>query len=370
VHVVFVQFGDYRDAVARFGRGEEETYYAQRYSVEFVATLARTKPVSVVCLNSAEHDEMLANGVRSCGLRLYREHGQLEVLRLLSRLQPTHVVLAAPIPAVVAWAIATRRRLLPIFADSFDTRRPGARLRHWALSRLLRSSSITIVANHNVNASRGLVRLGVPASKVVPWDWPPQHTPHGVAPKSGRARADAVRALFVGSVTEDKGVGDAIEAVASLRARGLDARLTVIGQGRDSSALESRARALGLRDVVEFRGRTSNEEALEAMRLHDVVLVPSRHSYPEGLPMTIYEAFCSRTPLVVSDHPMLDGRASRDGHGCAGFRSRGSRALHLGARALRGTLPSHLRGFGGGLGAPPVSRPVGSAGRAIPGAGR
>jgi glycosyltransferase involved in cell wall biosynthesis len=264
-------------------------------------------PVSVVCLNSAEHDETLANGVRSLGLRLYREHGQLEVLRLLSRLRPTHVVLAAPIPAVVAWAIATRRRLLPIFADSFDTRRPGARLRHWVLSRLLRSSSISIVANHNVNASRGLVRLGVPASKVVPWDWPPQHTPYGVAPKSGRAQSDAVRALFVGSVTEDKGVGDAIDAVASLRARGLDARLTVIGQGRDSSALESRARALGLRDVVEFRGRTSHEEALEAMRWHDVVLVPSRHSYPEGLPMTIYEAFCSRTPLVVSDHPMFRG---------------------------------------------------------------
>jgi glycosyltransferase involved in cell wall biosynthesis len=41
------------------------------------------------------------------------------------------------------------------------------------------------------------------------------------------------------------------------------------------------------------------------MRDHDAVAVPSRSTYPEGLPLTIYEAFCSRTPLVVSNHPMF-----------------------------------------------------------------
>ena len=41
------------------------------------------------------------------------------------------------------------------------------------------------------------------------------------------------------------------------------------------------------------------------MSAHDIVIVPSRHDYPEGLPMTIYEALAMRTPLVVSDHPMI-----------------------------------------------------------------
>jgi glycosyltransferase involved in cell wall biosynthesis len=37
----------------------------------------------------------------------------------------------------------------------------------------------------------------------------------------------------------------------------------------------------------------------------DLVLIPSRHEYPEGFPMTIYEALCSRTPMIASDHPMF-----------------------------------------------------------------
>ena len=41
------------------------------------------------------------------------------------------------------------------------------------------------------------------------------------------------------------------------------------------------------------------------MRDHDAVLVPSHWAYPEGLPMTLYEALCTRTPLLTSDHPMF-----------------------------------------------------------------
>ena len=43
------------------------------------------------------------------------------------------------------------------------------------------------------------------------------------------------------------------------------------------------------------------------MRRVDAVLVPSRPAYPEGLPLTIYEALCARTPIVASDHPMFAG---------------------------------------------------------------
>ena len=37
------------------------------------------------------------------------------------------------------------------------------------------------------------------------------------------------------------------------------------------------------------------------------MVVPSRHDYPEGLPLTIYESLCARTPIVASDHPMFAG---------------------------------------------------------------
>ena len=41
------------------------------------------------------------------------------------------------------------------------------------------------------------------------------------------------------------------------------------------------------------------------MHAADAVLVYLRHAYGEGLPVTIYLGFASRTPLVVSDHPMF-----------------------------------------------------------------
>ncbi len=44
------------------------------------------------------------------------------------------------------------------------------------------------------------------------------------------------------------------------------------------------------------------------MAKHDIVVVPSRHEYPEGLPNTIYEGLASRSPLIISDHPAYVNR--------------------------------------------------------------
>jgi glycosyltransferase involved in cell wall biosynthesis len=48
------------------------------------------------------------------------------------------------------------------------------------------------------------------------------------------------------------------------------------------------------------------------MHEHDAVVVPSRHEFDEGLPMTLQDALTSRTPLVASDHPMLTPRLEHD----------------------------------------------------------
>ena len=41
------------------------------------------------------------------------------------------------------------------------------------------------------------------------------------------------------------------------------------------------------------------------MAAADLVIVPSRSQYPEGFPLTMFEAIASRTPIVCSDHPMF-----------------------------------------------------------------
>ena len=49
----------------------------------------------------------------------------------------------------------------------------------------------------------------------------------------------------------------------------------------------------------------TNTNIVPAMHEVDFVVVPSRREYPEAVPITIYEALASRTPLIVSDHPMF-----------------------------------------------------------------
>ena len=68
--LLFIQFaGDYRDAVRRFSQGGDETYYAQKYSVNFVAELAQKvdEVATLCCLTDQPYNELLENGVRAMG---------------------------------------------------------------------------------------------------------------------------------------------------------------------------------------------------------------------------------------------------------------------------------------------------------------
>ena len=112
------------------------------------------------------------------------------------------------------------------------------------------------------------------------------------------------RLIYVGGLIETKGVGDAIQAVSRLRKRGRQVELTIIGRG-DSEKFKKLAVTEQVEQQVYFVGPKSHPEVLAAMRDHDAVLVPSHWAYPEGLPMTLYEALCTRTPLLTSDHPMF-----------------------------------------------------------------
>jgi glycosyltransferase involved in cell wall biosynthesis len=136
--------------------------------------------------------------------------------------------------------------------------------------------------------------------------------------------------LFVGVHCEDKGLGDAIDALARLAADGHDLRLTCIGPG-DSEPFRRRAEARGVGHAVQFLGRLEHPRVLEQMRQHDAVLVPSRHVYAEGLPMTLYDAYSSRTPLLASDHPMFRDKVE---HGFSGLCFRAGDPANL-ARRVR-----------------------------------
>ncbi|MBI5067375.1 MAG: glycosyltransferase [Deltaproteobacteria bacterium] len=312
LRLLILQFGDYAEAAHRFARGEDETYYAQRYTVEYVAGLARAgAAVRVVSLGADAPLERLPSGVESMGLRLYR--GRFRRSRLGALLaaaaawDPTHLLLQVPLPELVRWAIRRGVQVLPLLADSFRARGLRPLLRARRLAAALNAPEVGFVANHGPNAAADLVRIGVDPGKVLAFDWPALLPPDRFAAKRAPADPSRLRLVYAGAVTEAKGVGDLLAAVALARAAGCDYHATIAGAG-ELDAFRARAARRGIADRVALLGRQPHQAVLTLMNAGDVVVVPSRHAYPEGMPMTIYEGLSSRSPVLVSDHPMFRGR--------------------------------------------------------------
>lgn len=298
--------GDYREAVRRFANGGEETYYAQRYSVESVANLTTLMDQVAVlcCLTEEPYNELLSTGVRAIGAGFTEDVQAQEVIRLIELYNPTHLLIGTPMRELLRWAIQHPVKTLVSLADSFNPQGLRDRIRNYQLASLLNHKNIDWVGNHGINASRSLAKIGVNPDKIIPWDWPHAITPDLFSPKLFSAEPPIQEIIYVGAVMESKGISDVLNAVSYLKTQDMAVRLKVIGKG-DIEGYRQFAKALHIDDVVEFLGLVPNTTIIPAMRAADAVIIPSRHAYPEGLPMTIYEALCSRTPIIASDHPMF-----------------------------------------------------------------
>jgi glycosyltransferase involved in cell wall biosynthesis len=107
-------------------------------------------------------------------------------------------------------------------------------------------------------------------------------------------RSERLRALFVGRLTNWKGVETLL--LAARQFEGLD--VEIVGDGPLWPHLVELSAQLGLTDRVLFRGRLSAEGVRDAMaRAHTLVLT----SLYEGLSHTVLEAFAAGLPCIVSD---------------------------------------------------------------------
>lgn len=303
--ILFVQNGDFREAYQRFAVGGEETYRDQKASVSFVSSLAPEAHVTTLAFTRDAYDEELAPNLGAMGRRR-RSLDHREIGAIFDSTRPNHVVLRTPHLGVLHEA---RRRgvwLLPVFADLFA--RDGLRQawRNARLARALLQAKAPCISNHSLNASLSMVDvLGIPEDRIVPWDWKP--VPLSGTPKTGVRDRSRPTLFFAGAMTSDKGVGDCLAALSRMKVQGLRAKMRFAGSG-DLTPWTARAAELGVSDEVTFLGRIPNTRVRQEMRNSDFVVVPSRHSYPEGLPNTIYEALASRSVLLLSDHPAFAGR--------------------------------------------------------------
>ena len=131
-----------------------------------------------------------------------------------------------------------------------------------------------------------LIRAGLPPELV-------HVKPNFVIDDPGVGRGSGMYALFVGRLSEEKGIRTLLAAWRELGSR---VPLMIIGDGPLASLVESEARHAR----IDWLGQQSREEVYKRMKDASLLIVPSE-SY-ENFPMTIAEAFATGLPVVGTNH--------------------------------------------------------------------
>jgi len=103
--------------------------------------------------------------------------------------------------------------------------------------------------------------------------------------------------LFVGRLTEQKGVDTLFCALKELIGKGIShISITLVGDGPLRSRLEKMANDLGITEYVRFIGGTN--DMVQYYRNSHILVIPSNW---EGLPLVLLEGMACGLPIVASD---------------------------------------------------------------------
>jgi glycosyltransferase involved in cell wall biosynthesis len=133
--------------------------------------------------------------------------------------------------------------------------------------------------------------------------------PNFVDPDPGFGPGDGGFALFVGRLTDEKGVYTLLKAWETL---GQTIPLKILGDGplRDQVLVAAERKE----SRIEYLGRQPLDQVSATMGRASVLLFPSQ--WYEGLPRTILESFAKGTPVIASKLGAMDGVIV---HGRTGF---------------------------------------------------
>jgi colanic acid/amylovoran biosynthesis glycosyltransferase len=233
----------------------------------------------------AGHDAALTAFLRRNRIRLIHAHfgpGGAEIMRLAARLEIPLVVTFHGWDLKVGAEIGHRMSLYE-------------RLYRRRLPSLLRQASKVICVSQNW-ADR-LLNFGCPPEKL--------HTNYlGVDSRffdGVRGQFDPMAIFFVGRLVRRKGAHTLLEALQLLRHRGVDAHLTVIGEGPESSNLQHTVVERNL--PVRFLGKKTPAEIRELLRHAAVLCAPSTTAggeVSEALGLVLLEAQAMSVPVVAT----------------------------------------------------------------------
>jgi glycosyltransferase involved in cell wall biosynthesis len=127
--------------------------------------------------------------------------------------------------------------------------------------------------------------------------------------------------LFVGRLSEKKGIEYLIRAMPDILAEHPKARLLIIGSGELESFLKQLARQTsGAEESILFLGAKANRELPRYLATADIFVGPSivaRDGDCEGAPVVLVESMLSGCLTLASDLPTIDATIE---HGVTGYR--------------------------------------------------
>ena len=167
------------------------------------------------------------------------------------------------------------------------------------LSMLKRSPTITAVSDA---LREGMISHGIPAQHI-------STIPNGVDGALFFIRdkqklrtelglpSDRKIVVYVGRLSEEKGLLTLVEAAARLRNQHRDFLVCLVGDGPLMSDLRARVESLGLLENVRFVGQQDHNAVASWLGACDVFCLPSLR---EGCPNVVIEALASGRPVVAS----------------------------------------------------------------------
>ncbi|HUZ48090.1 MAG TPA: glycosyltransferase family 4 protein [Terriglobia bacterium] len=136
-------------------------------------------------------------------------------------------------------------------------------------------------------AKNKYVKSGIPFHKI-------QVKPNFLYADPGARNQEGSYALYVGSITREKGLSDVAAAWHRLK---VPIPLQIVGDGPYLKTMQGEASNHGYSNIC-FKGLLCHEEVLFAMKGARFVIFPSQ--YYENFPMTLVEAFACGVPVIAS----------------------------------------------------------------------
>ena len=193
----------------------------------------------------------------------------------------------AAVPAIVHGCYRNRAASVPVAVSTIP--------RIGSSARLLERADVVLCLN-NVAGEHLSRRVSDPTKVRVLVNFPADSS------TNGRAHPSPIDVLYVGRLSREKGILDALGQFPQSR------KIVIVGEGPDASEI---ARLTRGRPNMEMYGRRVQEEIQQLMGGARVLLVPSR--WAEGFPTVALEAMQQGLPLVMCDQVAVADELQRAG---------------------------------------------------------